>query len=49
MIEILENLDLPSRPNLDLAGVEVNGIALGTWEDRVSYINLGDFEGSSDP
>ncbi|MGW2988148.1 hypothetical protein [Streptomyces goshikiensis] len=30
MIEILENLDLLSRPNLDLAGVEVNGIALGT-------------------
>ncbi|MEW2129838.1 hypothetical protein [Streptomyces sp. NPDC005435] len=29
MIEILENLDLLSRPNLDLAGVEVNGIALG--------------------
>ncbi|MFD7549985.1 hypothetical protein ACFV0R_02860 [Streptomyces sp. NPDC059578] len=29
MIEILENLDLLSRPNLDLASVEVNGIALG--------------------
>ncbi|OCC11323.1 hypothetical protein [Streptomyces sp. PTY087I2] len=29
MIEILENLDLLSRPTLDLAGVEVNGIALG--------------------
>lgn len=30
MIEILENLDLLSRPNLDLASVEVKGIALGT-------------------
>ncbi|SCD34241.1 hypothetical protein GA0115253_1000912 [Streptomyces sp. Termitarium-T10T-6] len=29
MIEILENLDLLSRPDLDLAAVEVNGIALG--------------------
>ncbi|WP_411083474.1 hypothetical protein [Streptomyces sp. cmx-18-6] len=29
MIEILENLDLLYRPNLDLAGVEVNGISLG--------------------
>ncbi|XCM33159.1 hypothetical protein ABXI76_31030 [Streptomyces parvus] len=29
MVEILENLDLLSRPNLDLAAVEVNGIALG--------------------
>ncbi|MFE9802872.1 hypothetical protein ACWC98_11935 [Streptomyces goshikiensis] len=29
MIEILENLDLLSRPNLDLANAEVNGIALG--------------------
>ncbi|MER5863483.1 hypothetical protein [Kitasatospora sp. NPDC002040] len=29
MIEILENLDLLSQPNLDLASVEVNGIALG--------------------
>ncbi|MFG2841521.1 hypothetical protein ACGFYE_41860 [Streptomyces zaomyceticus] len=29
MIELLENLDLLSRPILDLASVEVNGIALG--------------------
>lgn len=29
VIEILKNLDLLSRPNLDLASVEVNGIALG--------------------
>ncbi|MGW6704652.1 hypothetical protein ACWGDE_07145 [Streptomyces sp. NPDC054956] len=29
MIEILENLDLLSRPHLDLAAVKVNGISLG--------------------
>ncbi|MFE3633119.1 hypothetical protein [Streptomyces cellostaticus] len=29
MIDILENLDLLARPDLDLAGVVVNGITLG--------------------
>lgn len=36
MLEILENLDLLSRPNLDLASVEMNGIALGAPAAAVS-------------